>query len=333
MDLHLIYSHSLAEVSSLRTFSGGQFALNKKKVLIDGPTGYRAGDFRAKQTPWLALLHSIWYRLHNYIANLLAKTHTDWNDEKLFNETRRITIAIYEHLLYEEWVPLFLGTEYSNRVNLTCKKSSGSCNTYDPKIDASNLAEFSQGAHRSFHANVPSTVNYYSEDFIKLKSVDLSDAVDKPTTLEENYNEILRGMLQDAMETKRIGCSSELRNKFLKNERGVGYDLCAVDIMRGRDFGVPPYIDHFQRCAGTTISSWNGLTEFFSEGHLRLLKRIYKNVKDIDLIVGVMLEPKQFGTYGVIGACIIGEQFHRSKFGNRFFYTFQESPYPFNKGI
>lgn len=109
MDLHPIYSHSLAEVSPLRTFSGGQFILNGKKVLKDGPEGYRAGDFRVPQTPWLSLLHSIWYRLHNMIAKLLAKSHSDWNDERLFNETRRITIGIYEHLLYEEWMPLFFG--------------------------------------------------------------------------------------------------------------------------------------------------------------------------------------------------------------------------------
>lgn len=227
---------------------------------------------------------------------------------------------------------LFSGSKFTDRESLTCKGNSESCNTYKPKVDASNFVEYSQGAFRSFHAHVPQTVNYYTEDFIKSKSMDLSDTVDKPTLLQENYNEILRGMLQDGMKIKELGCSAGLRNEFQKDGRGIGIDLCAVDIMRGRDFGISPYIDHFKRCAKVTINGWNDLKPYFSEGHLRLLKRIYKSVKDVDLLVGVMLERKQFGVYGVIGACIVGEQFLRLKFGNRFFYTFKESPYAFNKG-
>lgn len=223
------------------------------------------------------------------------------------------------------------GTEYSQRVNLTCGKGSGSCGSYDSKLEASSIVEFSMGAFRSPHVHLPNDVNLYDRNYKLTGSMDLSDIVDKPL-LEENYNPLLRGMLEDPIKTNELGCSGAVRNKFQKNECGFGMDLCAVDIMRGRDFGIAPFIDYIQLCDGATIKRWGDLKRFFSDGHLRLLRRIYANVKEIDLLVGVMLEYKRFGTYGTVGACIVGEQFRRLKFGDRFFYTFSSRPNPFTAG-
>lgn len=169
-------------------------------------------------------------------------------------------------------------------------------------------------------------MNYYeyqSDDFVKLKSMAL---------LESGYDKILLGMLKDPMRMGRFACSREIRNKFKKKAQ-VGVDVCAVDILRGRDFGVAPYVDFLPLCAGVTIKKWRNLEPFFEPEHLKLMKRIYTNVKDIDLLVGVMLERKRFGVFGTIGAYIVGEQFYRLKFGDRFFYAFRRSnPHPFKKG-
>lgn len=109
LDAHFLYSHSMAECKTLRTFSDGKFNLNKKNVLIEDGDTYQAGDFRVPQTPWLSLLHSIFYRIHNLFAGKIAEIHPDWKDERVFQETRRIIIAIYQHLIYDEWIPLILG--------------------------------------------------------------------------------------------------------------------------------------------------------------------------------------------------------------------------------
>lgn len=47
--------------------------------------------------------------LHNYFADGLAAINSHWNDERLFQEARRIAIAVYQHITYNEWIPLFLG--------------------------------------------------------------------------------------------------------------------------------------------------------------------------------------------------------------------------------
>lgn len=68
-----------------------------------------AGDFRFSQTTLLAIIHSLFYRMHNIIATSLTALNPCWDDDKLFFESRRINIAFYQHIIYNEWLPLVLG--------------------------------------------------------------------------------------------------------------------------------------------------------------------------------------------------------------------------------
>lgn len=116
LDLGVIYSTSATFVQTLRTFKNGQFKLNAAQVLPETqPCStaqcYFAGDARVTQTIPLALCHSLFYRLHNFIANGLSECNQSSNDQKLFDETRRIVIAIYQHII-SEWLRIFLGLIY-----------------------------------------------------------------------------------------------------------------------------------------------------------------------------------------------------------------------------
>lgn len=114
MDLSIIYSDSEKTLNSLRSHSGGLFKLDPKNILPTNENGtFIAGDARAGQTPMLALIHSLFYRLHNIIAKRLSRVNKKWNDDKLFFESRRIVIAIYQHIVYNEWLPLYIG-QYVN---------------------------------------------------------------------------------------------------------------------------------------------------------------------------------------------------------------------------
>lgn len=312
--------------------TGGLLTTNANNILPDGPAGYTAGDVRVNQTPWLALTHSLLFRLHNYIAQQLAAVNTDWDDNNLFSESRRINIAIYEHLIYDEWLPTFVGREFLENKNLTGCSSDGTNGAYDASVDASNMDEFAHASFRLFHTYIPGYVNLIADDGVILKTIKFSDTIFNSKLLEENYNNVLRGMLQDPLETKHLGYSEEVRNLFAKNECGVGIDLFSLDVTRGRDVGVPPYIDFFEKCGHDAIKSWDDLQAYMEDDNLQLLMKIYTDVEDVDLVVGVLFERKLFGRLGAISACLLGEQFYRLKFGNRFFYTFQESPYPFTPG-
>lgn len=66
---------------------------------------------------------------------------------------------------------------------------------------------------------------------------------------------------------------------------------------------------------------------------MKTLRQLYGSVDDIDLYVGAVLErPAPDSSVGPTLQCIIVEQFHRWKNGDRFFYTFKNNPGAFTAG-
>lgn len=62
------------------------------------------------------------------------------------------------------------------------------------------------------------------------------------------------------------------------------------------------------------------------------MAKVYKSPRDVDLLVGLLLEQK-YGTYaGPVGTYLLEEQFYRFKYGNRFFYSHKNNPHPFTPG-
>lgn len=81
------------------------------------------GDHRVNTHPQLAVMHTIWHREHNRIANKLAQLNSHWSDETLFQEARRVVIAEIQHITYNDWLPILLGKRYSQAVRLTVGNS------------------------------------------------------------------------------------------------------------------------------------------------------------------------------------------------------------------
>ena len=121
----------------------------------------------------LTVMHIVWVRLHNKYANQLALINNQWDDEKLYQETKKIIVALVQHITYNEYLPSVLGEFYKHGNIFFC----GQCNlrrfltgpylmeeygllpltagytyTYDPAVKVQITNEFATAAFRYGHS-------------------------------------------------------------------------------------------------------------------------------------------------------------------------------------
>ena len=77
-----------------------------------------AGDLRVNEQPMLGAIHALFLNEHNRIARHLNDINLHWDDEIIYQETKRIVNAEWQHIIYNEWLPLLIGVELLERFDL-----------------------------------------------------------------------------------------------------------------------------------------------------------------------------------------------------------------------
>ena len=70
-----------------------------------------------------------------------------WDGERVFQEARRLLIAQWQHIIYQEWLPILLGQTFVRKYDLL-PATRGYTTNYDPSIDPRINNEFSTAAFR-----------------------------------------------------------------------------------------------------------------------------------------------------------------------------------------
>ncbi len=65
--------------------------------------------FKQSDNQGLAGFQLLFLREHNRIASQLASINPTWNDETLYYESRRVVQAVYQHIIFNEHLPVVLG--------------------------------------------------------------------------------------------------------------------------------------------------------------------------------------------------------------------------------
>lgn len=109
LDASNVYGSSKEEADRLRAFSKGLIKTSAGNLLPESNGRFFSGEGRNGENPGLTFMHTIWTREHNRVARALAARHADWDDERLYQEARRITTGEYQNIVYNEYLPTVLG--------------------------------------------------------------------------------------------------------------------------------------------------------------------------------------------------------------------------------
>ena len=163
----------------------------------------------------------------------------------------------------------------------------------------------------------------------ELMSENLDNLFFNPLLLHSpsHLTESISSLSSKASAAPRNHMSTSLMGKLFKNRNStssVGLDLAAINIQRGRDHGLPGYTrfrwqysscsfyQHFLTralCGGGKVKRFSDLLSVMRKSKVAALRSVYKDVADIDLFVGGLMEKKLAG--GLLGptfSCIIADQ-------------------------
>ena len=118
---------------------------------------YISGDLRCNEQPQLTVMHTLWLREHNRIASQLKLLNSFWDDERLYQESKRLVTAQLQHITYNEWLPIILGMSYVDDFNLK-PTDFGHSQQYDDTVNPSITNAFATAAFRFGHSLVQSTM-------------------------------------------------------------------------------------------------------------------------------------------------------------------------------
>ena len=252
------------------------------------------------------------------------------SDQMIYMEARKYTIATMQHIVFNEWLPSFLGE--------TLPEYHG----YDPMIDPqiNDLFEILSNAYlytlispsvfklstecsKNFRYSILRTCNTYFDPINYL--------------VRDGFEKILIGLLLQ---------SSQRDDHFIVEDilhyaKGIGADftrqnLVAILLQYSRDFQQPDYL---------TVRKTIGLDSNITYGSFRqllrsqwsysmrinhrleiILSKLYQNIQNIDLIVGALLENNGKQPGSMIKYFFL-EQFLRLRNGDRFYFENQFDSY------
>ncbi|XP_012253358.2 uncharacterized protein LOC105684530 isoform X2 [Athalia rosae] len=338
LDASTVYSSNVQTSDSLRLFRNGllQYGrIQSRKPLLPrqesdlcrrgslATSCFRAGDGRLSEQPALISMHVIFLRQHNRIATELAALNPHWSDEKLFQETRRIIGAFVQLITYREFLPIVLGPDVMKAFDLEVTRK-GYYEGYDPTVNPNVANSFAAAAYRFGHSLVQHSFVRYDTDHQPIfNNVSIHDEFNNPVNLHTpgSVDRLLLGLVNQPSQKRDEFITSELTNHLFETPGFPGMDLASLNIQRGRDHGLPPYVDWREPCGLSPIKGWDDLDRVMPSASARRFRVIYTSVQDIDLFPGGLAEkPVPGGLVGPTFACIIAQQFSNIRKGDRFWF-------------
>lgn len=357
LDLSQVYGSDLATDNALRAMVGGQMKTSPgglppldnctyftpaQLAVINASVGGMAdagflpesdmfvtGDSRGNEALDLTSLQVLFLDNHNRIAAELHKLYPRWSDEQLFQEARKLNIAEYQSIIYNEWIPAVLGPN-----------ALPAYTGYDPNTNATIANEFSTVAFRFGHTllspddlrdgnnGLPAAPPMnLAQDFF---DSDILNGQGRPSTIDPitglpttSIAAVLKGTADTDAQAEDMEAINEVRD-LLFNEVvpgvGFGQDLITLDIERGRDHGIGSYNQVREALGLPAVTSFAQITSNV-QVQQELEEAYDGNINNVDAFEGGLAEdPVPGSILGPLFQTILVNQFTRLQDGDRFFY-------------
>ena len=149
---------------------------------------FLAGDIRVNEQVGLTSIHTIFYREHNRVVDVLKQLNPHWDGEKLYQEARRIVIAEWQNIIYKEYLPIILGPEYLENYG-----------GYNSSVDVTIANGFATAAYRFGHSQIMPFLSRLDSNYDQLPNgpLLLQDAFFAPFRIleEGGIDPLIRGLI------------------------------------------------------------------------------------------------------------------------------------------
>jgi hypothetical protein len=325
VDASMVYGSDSERAAWLRTNIGGRLKVipyspgdllpfnDGTQPNAGGPSTdlFVAGDVRVNVSTNLIVLHTLFVREHNRLADEIAGEHPDWSDEQIYQKARRIVSAEIQAITYNEFLPALLGDDALDDYR-----------GYDPDVDPSGTNAFAGAVFRIGHSQIGSQFLLLDTNGNEIPEGHLAmeDAFFNPSVIiGQGIEPVLRGLAANTQEATDLLIIDAIRNAFTPPNANVN-DVISLDIQRGREQGLPSYNRMRQDFGLDPITGFDGIT---SDVNIQAaLEAVYGTVDDIDPLIGMLAEDHLPGaSVGELTFTIIKEQFEAVRDGDRFWYT------------
>ncbi|HYV02383.1 MAG TPA: peroxidase family protein, partial [Actinomycetota bacterium] len=263
----------------------------------------------------LAILHALFMLEHNAICDRLHAVYPTWTDQQLYDKARLVNAALMAKIHTVEWTPAIIAhptSQWAMRVSWWGLVGERAVRRFG-RFGRSDLLTGIPGSTKDHHA-VPYSLTEEFTAVYRLHPMIPDDftfrsARDGRVLAQHRFPDLGVAHVRQRMEEISLadgfysfGVANpgaiQLHNypRFLQQfERADGtiLDLAATDILRIRERGVPRYNEFRRLFHRRAVGSFEELTPDREwQGELR---RVYGDVENVDLMVGLYAEPPPRG--------------------------------------
>lgn len=326
IDASVIYGSTQGRADWLRTYEGGLLKVSNwtegdllplaepddatapgmSFAGFSGDKKFVTGDVRANEHIALLAMHVIFHREHNRLADDIAARNPDWSDEQIYQRARKIVAAEIGVITFDGFLP---------SLGITMPAYSG----FNASMDPAMRSVFATVAFRMGHSQIGDNLLRLQDDRspIAAGNLKLKDGfwTTSPVTDEGGVDPLLRGLAANTQPANDLLFGDNLRNQLFGFPGGLGADLCAIDIQRGRDHGVPDY-NTIRVAFG--LPALTNFSQISSDNATNAeLEALYGDIDDIDPLIGMLAEDHPSdGVLGETMKAVIMDQFVRIRDGD-----------------